>query len=218
MLYYFVLCYNRWKNSPPPHSGVHYAPTKLEKVANCVTHLPWVPVSGYYAASLVSKTTNFTEFLVALVYGLSLIFMFAASSAFHCCTLLPSKRQKPIKTSKFIRERVMSLYFSRTTEWNLWLGLVILSSSLFCFVEYTIYAWDSKVVEVFVQARDKLPLDSPEALIFRLITQLNNFPFCLSRQCNIAEDAIKWCVMSRESLAMRCSWIAEIFYSFHFAK
>uniref|UniRef100_A0A5K3F658 Monocyte to macrophage differentiation factor 2 n=2 Tax=Mesocestoides corti TaxID=53468 RepID=A0A5K3F658_MESCO len=79
-----------WKN-PRPTEGSHYSPTTIEKVANFVTHLPWVPLSACFANSLFSKATNPTQFLVACIYGVSLVSMFGASTTFHCCTLLTSK-------------------------------------------------------------------------------------------------------------------------------
>lgn len=71
--------------------GWAYLPTGLEKVANCVTHLPLIPVSVYLAASLINKTRTSTELLVAGIYGSALVSLFGASSAYHFCTLFPTK-------------------------------------------------------------------------------------------------------------------------------
>ncbi|VDK43678.1 unnamed protein product [Taenia asiatica] len=70
--------------------GWAYLPTGLEKVANCVTHLPLIPVSVYLAVSLINKTRTSTELLVAGVYGFALISLFGASSAYHFCALFPA--------------------------------------------------------------------------------------------------------------------------------
>ncbi|VDD75121.1 unnamed protein product, partial [Mesocestoides corti] len=88
--FHFIPPKPAWKN-PRPTEGSHYSPTTIEKVANFVTHLPWVPLSACFANSLFSKATNPTQFLVACIYGVSLVSMFGASTTFHCCTLLTSK-------------------------------------------------------------------------------------------------------------------------------
>uniref|UniRef100_A0A0R3WJ27 PAQR8 protein n=1 Tax=Hydatigena taeniaeformis TaxID=6205 RepID=A0A0R3WJ27_HYDTA len=71
--------------------GWAYLPTGLEKVANCATHLPFIPVSVYLAVNLINKTRTPTELLVAAVYGIALISLFGASSAYHFCALFPTK-------------------------------------------------------------------------------------------------------------------------------
>ncbi|CDI97173.1 Monocyte to macrophage differentiation factor 2 [Echinococcus multilocularis] len=49
------------------------------------------PTAVYLAASLISKTRTSTELLVAGIYGSALVSLFGASSAYHFCTLFPTK-------------------------------------------------------------------------------------------------------------------------------
>ncbi|KAM7540396.1 hypothetical protein Aperf_G00000031698 [Anoplocephala perfoliata] len=75
-----------WKN-PLPQKGSVYKPTTLEKIANTVTHLSWIPTSIRCASKLVEKARTADEIFVAYVYGPALISLFGASSAYHCCSL-----------------------------------------------------------------------------------------------------------------------------------
>ncbi|VDM01026.1 unnamed protein product, partial [Schistocephalus solidus] len=78
-----------WKN-PKAAPGCTYCPTGVEKIANCITHLPWIPLSMVGALRLISKAKTQSEVAVATVYGIALILLFCASSAFHCSSLFPS--------------------------------------------------------------------------------------------------------------------------------
>ncbi|KAM3171786.1 hypothetical protein ACTXT7_015902 [Hymenolepis weldensis] len=60
-----------WKNHPP-QKGFAYVPTTVEKVANFVTHLPWIPISISLTTRLIEKTRNPFEIVVACVYGSSM--------------------------------------------------------------------------------------------------------------------------------------------------
>ncbi|KER22245.1 hypothetical protein T265_14901, partial [Opisthorchis viverrini] len=77
----------RWKNTPAP-PGMAYCPTTLEHVANCATHLPWIPVSMFGLQRLYSKSTNHIELSSAIIYGMAVVCLFLTSSAFHVCSFL----------------------------------------------------------------------------------------------------------------------------------
>ncbi|KAF7257240.1 hypothetical protein EG68_05193 [Paragonimus skrjabini miyazakii] len=77
----------RWKNTPAP-PGQPYCPTTVEQVANCATHVPWIPISVYGLFRLYSKATTLVEVSTAIVYGLAIVCLFFTSSAFHVSSLL----------------------------------------------------------------------------------------------------------------------------------
>ncbi|KAL7055597.1 hypothetical protein AAHC03_022847 [Spirometra sp. Aus1] len=81
----------RWKN-PKAAPGCTYCPTGVEKIANCITHLPWIPFSVMGALRLISKAKTQSEMTVASIYGIALVLLFSASSAFHCSSLFPPCR------------------------------------------------------------------------------------------------------------------------------
>ncbi|VDK43995.1 unnamed protein product [Dibothriocephalus latus] len=51
--------------------------------------MPWVPLSVMGALRLISKAKTPSELAVATVYGIALVLLFSASSAFHCSSLFP---------------------------------------------------------------------------------------------------------------------------------
>ncbi|THD21747.1 Monocyte to macrophage differentiation factor 2 [Fasciola hepatica] len=77
----------RWKNAPAPPGGA-YCPTQLEQIANCVTHVPLVPLSIFGLIRLYGKASTWSQWIAAIVYGTAVCCLFIASSAFHLCSLL----------------------------------------------------------------------------------------------------------------------------------
>ncbi|KAA3674196.1 monocyte to macrophage differentiation protein [Paragonimus westermani] len=109
----------RWKNTPAP-SGQPYYPTTVEQVANCATHVPWVPISVYGLFRLYSKATNLVEVSAAIVYGLAIVFLFFTSSAFHVSSLLA--RHSRIRSFLHLCDRVV-IYLFIASSYTPWLVL-----------------------------------------------------------------------------------------------
>lgn len=74
--------------------GQPYIPTELEQLANMITHALWIPPSFAGLLWMCYLARNPTQFVIAVVYGLSLIALFVTSTSFHtvaytskCCNL-----------------------------------------------------------------------------------------------------------------------------------
>ncbi|TNN05923.1 Monocyte to macrophage differentiation factor 2 [Schistosoma japonicum] len=76
----------RWKNSPAL-PGKAYCPTKVEQLANCISHVPCVPLGVVGMIRLYSKADTYSELVAAIVYGLAIVSLFFASSVFHLFSL-----------------------------------------------------------------------------------------------------------------------------------
>lgn len=79
-----LLCFSvKWMNSKPKPKEA-YDPTPVEHVANIVTHGVWVAPSVFATMELISRSYSFAQFISAVVYGATLIFLFSVSTSFHC--------------------------------------------------------------------------------------------------------------------------------------
>ncbi|KAK4874623.1 hypothetical protein RN001_013983 [Aquatica leii] len=61
-----------------------YRPTEAEHIANVITHGVWIVPSVLATLELLARSHNGAQFLSALVYGATLIFLFSVSTGFHC--------------------------------------------------------------------------------------------------------------------------------------
>lgn len=61
-----------------------YRPTQAEHIANVITHGVWIVPSVLATLELFSRSHNATQYLSALIYGATLIFLFSISTSFHC--------------------------------------------------------------------------------------------------------------------------------------
>ncbi|KAK4875430.1 hypothetical protein RN001_011852 [Aquatica leii] len=61
-----------------------YRPTKAEHIANVITHGVWIVPSVLATLELLARSHNGAQFLFALVYGATLIFLVSVSTGFHC--------------------------------------------------------------------------------------------------------------------------------------
>ncbi|VDP70031.1 unnamed protein product [Echinostoma caproni] len=64
----------------------------MEQIANCVTHVPLVPLSIFGLVRLYGKATSWAQCFAAVVYGTAVCCLFLASSSFHLCSLLAHDR------------------------------------------------------------------------------------------------------------------------------
>lgn len=72
-----------WKNCKP--SGrTAYVPTTIEHVANIGTHALALVPSVLAACELFTRSQTAAQFLSALIYGSTLVFLFGVSTSFHC--------------------------------------------------------------------------------------------------------------------------------------
>ncbi|CAH8564881.1 unnamed protein product [Schistosoma bovis] len=76
----------RWKNSPA-QPGKAYHPTTVEHLANCISHVPCVPLGVAGMIRLYSKADTYSKSVAAIVYGLAIVSLFFASSVFHLFSL-----------------------------------------------------------------------------------------------------------------------------------
>lgn len=60
-----------------------YNPTTIEHIANVATHGIWVVPSVIGGIELIRRSTTWTQFVSACVYGISLILVFTVSTFFH---------------------------------------------------------------------------------------------------------------------------------------
>ena len=61
-----------------------YVPTLIEHIANVITHGIWILPALYGALELIQLSSNWPQFISALVYGSSLLLVFTVSTVFHC--------------------------------------------------------------------------------------------------------------------------------------
>lgn len=61
-----------------------YIPTSIEHVANVGTHGVWIVPSIIGSLELLRRSVTWTQFISAIVYGISLILVFVISTFFHC--------------------------------------------------------------------------------------------------------------------------------------
>uniref|UniRef100_A0A5K4F5P2 Uncharacterized protein n=2 Tax=Schistosoma mansoni TaxID=6183 RepID=A0A5K4F5P2_SCHMA len=76
----------KWKNSPA-QPGKAYHPTTVEHLANCISHVPCVPLGVAGMIKLCSKADTYSKSVAAIVYGLAIVSLFFASSVFHLFSL-----------------------------------------------------------------------------------------------------------------------------------
>ncbi|ELU01951.1 hypothetical protein CAPTEDRAFT_131189, partial [Capitella teleta] len=63
--------------------GTAYVPTRVEQLANMVTHGLWIPPSVLGIGWMLYLASTPLQSLAALVYGLALIALFSVSTIFH---------------------------------------------------------------------------------------------------------------------------------------
>ncbi|CAH8578530.1 unnamed protein product [Heterobilharzia americana] len=149
----------RWKNAPAP-PGKAYCPTTVEQWANCLSHLPCVPLGIAGMVRLYSKADTYSESIAAIVYGLAIVSLFLASSVFHmfslfCCNRhLRSKLQVcdriviclfiPASYTPWLLLRDFHASWGLTTLWSVWIAAIF-----GCAFQY-IYVDRYKSVELLV--------------------------------------------------------------------
>nr|XP_018903029.1 PREDICTED: monocyte to macrophage differentiation factor isoform X1 [Bemisia tabaci] len=72
----------RWMNSVS-NSKVRYDPTPIEHIMNILTHGLVIVPSIYGGIVLVQQSQNFRQIFAAVIYGISLVFIFTMSTLFH---------------------------------------------------------------------------------------------------------------------------------------
>ncbi|KAL5276610.1 MMD family protein [Megaselia abdita] len=126
----------KWKNKPA-HDGKAYVPTSIEHFANVVTHGLWIIPAVYATFELFDKSSTREQFMVALVYGSTLIFLFLVSTFFHCVFFCNSHNS--LKNALHRCDRAM-IYVFIAGSYFPWLQLVNTTKSLvFTSLEWLIW-------------------------------------------------------------------------------
>lgn len=73
--------------------GCAYIPTKIEHIANVITHGLWVLPSVYAGLNLYFRSYTAAQMLSAVIYGLALTMLFFVSTFFHCVFYCNRNRQ-----------------------------------------------------------------------------------------------------------------------------
>ncbi|GLV34713.1 uncharacterized protein CBL_09194 [Carabus blaptoides fortunei] len=82
-----IIPFQQWKNvqwmnrRASPREA--YSPTQIEHIANVITHGIWVVPSVLAVAELLNRSVNIAQYVSALVYGATLVLIFAISTTFH---------------------------------------------------------------------------------------------------------------------------------------
>ncbi|CAL8108622.1 unnamed protein product [Calicophoron daubneyi] len=135
----------KWKNAPAL-PGSSYLPTTLEQVANCATHIPWVPVSVFGLVRLYSKADNRIEIFLAIIYGAAIVFLFLTSSAFHACSLFFHDGR--LRSTLHLCDRVV-IYLFIAASYTPWLVLRDFHASWGLFTLWMV--WISAVFGIIFQ-------------------------------------------------------------------
>ncbi|KAH8400457.1 hypothetical protein KR222_000450 [Zaprionus bogoriensis] len=73
----------RWKNAKAK-PGRAYEPTKIEQLANVITHGIWIVPAIFAVVKLFERSNSSSQYLVSWVYGTALCMLFTISTFFHC--------------------------------------------------------------------------------------------------------------------------------------
>ncbi|XP_065350337.1 monocyte to macrophage differentiation factor 2-like isoform X1 [Cloeon dipterum] len=109
----------KWMNEKAPPNRP-YKPTNVEHAANVITNGIWIPFSIWGSFSLLHRSTNWPQLLVAVVYGVSIISIFTLSTVFHYT--LFCRREGPIKEALHRCDRAM-IYVFIAASYFPWLTL-----------------------------------------------------------------------------------------------
>ncbi|CAH8530477.1 unnamed protein product [Schistosoma turkestanicum] len=130
----------RWKNSPA-QPGKPYRPTTVEQLANCISHVPCVPLGVVGMIRLCSKADTYSKSVAAIVYGLAIISLFVASSVFHLISLFYIDGR--LRSTLQVCDRIVICLFiaasytpwlllrdfhaswGLTTLWSVWIAAII---------------------------------------------------------------------------------------------
>nr|CAI5845848.1 unnamed protein product [Callosobruchus analis] len=109
----------QWKNRRAlPQEA--YCPTTVEHIANIVTHGIWIIPSVFATLDLVNRSKHADQYLSALIYGGTLIFLFCVSTSFHC--VFYCNKHKQLKDVLHRCDRAMIYMFIAGTYFP-WLTL-----------------------------------------------------------------------------------------------
>lgn len=73
---------SRWMNMKA-NSNQAYVPTEVEHIANVITHALWVVPSLVGTMFLIQQSSTSSQYLSAVIYGISLVALFTISTVFH---------------------------------------------------------------------------------------------------------------------------------------
>lgn len=79
--------------NPRAAPGCAYIPTKVEHIANVITHGLWVLPSVYAGINLLFRSYTPAQMLAAVIYGVALSMLFFVSTFFHCVFYCNRSRQ-----------------------------------------------------------------------------------------------------------------------------
>uniref|UniRef100_A0A182UD50 Monocyte to macrophage differentiation factor 2 n=1 Tax=Anopheles melas TaxID=34690 RepID=A0A182UD50_9DIPT len=106
--------------NPRAAPGCAYIPTKVEHIANIVTHGTWVLPSMYAALYLYGRSHTPAQTLAAIIYGAALSMLFFVSTCFHCVCYCNHNR--PLKDALHRCDRAM-IYIFIAGSYYPWLSL-----------------------------------------------------------------------------------------------
>ncbi|XP_014262176.1 monocyte to macrophage differentiation factor [Cimex lectularius] len=86
-----------------------YVPTTVEHIANVITHGVWVLPSAYGSYELLARSSSWSHFWAAVVYGISLFLCFTVSTIFHSVFYCGNNR--PLKEILHRGDRAMIYVF-----------------------------------------------------------------------------------------------------------
>ncbi|XP_058053273.1 monocyte to macrophage differentiation factor [Anopheles bellator] len=106
--------------NPRAAPGCAYIPTKVEHIANVLTHGLWVLPSIYAGFHLYFRSYSAAQTLAAVIYGFALSMLFLVSTCFHCVCYCHHNR--PLKAVLHRCDRAM-IYIFIAGSYYPWLSL-----------------------------------------------------------------------------------------------
>ncbi|XP_049296567.1 monocyte to macrophage differentiation factor [Anopheles funestus] len=106
--------------NPRAAPGCAYIPTKVEHIANIITHGTWVLPSMYAGLQLYDRSHTPAQTLAAVIYGAALSMLFFVSTCFHCVCYCNHNR--PLKDALHRCDRAM-IYIFIAGSYYPWLSL-----------------------------------------------------------------------------------------------
>ncbi|XP_053676442.1 monocyte to macrophage differentiation factor [Anopheles nili] len=106
--------------NPRAAPGCAYIPTKVEHIANIITHGTWVLPSVCAGFILYERSHTSAQTLAAIIYGVALTMLFFVSTCFHCVCYCNHNR--PLKDALHRCDRAM-IYIFIAGSYYPWLSL-----------------------------------------------------------------------------------------------